>query len=248
MNDTIQRRKNGERCNDLLQKILDAEEDPEDPLDDFVVFLHMGLFLQAGSETVSNTLSFCFIELMQNSLVYAKLVDELRDAFPSRDHMPDHETLRRIPYLNAVLNETMRMYLQAGQGIRRIIDKDVVLGGYLIPKERDLKQNLIVKGYFFQTKIIASTSQVARDPTVWSEPEKFKSERFLEEDVPIDAFMPFSSGSRNCIGKNYAYMEMRLALGILVHRFHFEFVLEQEVRISRMASTWSKSHRGALCK
>ncbi|RUP46383.1 cytochrome P450 [Jimgerdemannia flammicorona] len=186
MNDTIQRRKNGERCNDLLQKILDAEEDPEDPLDDFVVFLHMGLFLQAGSETVSNTLSFCFIELMQNSLVYAKLVDELRDAFPSRDHMPDHETLRRIPYLNAVLNETMRMYLQAGQGIRRIIDKDVVLGGYLIPKE---------------TKIIASTSQAARDPTVWSEPEKFKSERFLEEDVPIDAFMPFSSGSRNCIGK-----------------------------------------------
>ncbi|RUS15510.1 cytochrome P450 [Endogone sp. FLAS-F59071] len=213
-NDTIQKRKNGKRRNDLLQKLIDAQENPEDPLTDFDVFLQMGLFLQAGSDTSSNTLVFCVVELVRNPSVCAQLVSEIRDAFPSRDTLPSHTTLKELPYLNAVLNETLRMHMQSGQGIPRITQEDVVLGGFAVPKG---------------TEIVASISQMARDPAIWPNPETFRPERFLEENVPMDAFMPFGAGSRNCIGKNFAYMSMRLTLGILLYHFDLELVPDQKV-------------------
>ncbi|CAM0140406.1 unnamed protein product [Umbelopsis sp. WA50703] len=213
-----QRLKSGKRKNDILQILIDTQkaELKNDRLDNQDIVQENILFLIAGSETTSNTIGFAITHLIEYPQVLRLLREELDDLYP-RDVKADikHEDLKNLPYLNAVLQETMRLKPVAMGGLPREPPSDYLLGGkYHIPK------NMLLSAHIYSCHI---------NPQYWPEPMAFKPERWLEgSDIPADkdAFYPFSSGSRNCIGKNFAWMEMRLILASFVYNFDMKPVQE----------------------
>ncbi|KAG2173125.1 hypothetical protein INT43_004498 [Umbelopsis isabellina] len=213
-----QRLKSGKRKNDILQILIDTQqaELKNDRLDNRAIIHENILFLVAGSETTSNTIGFAITHLIESPETLRLLQQELDEAYPRDvESVLKHEDLKNLPYLNGVINETMRLKPVAMGGLPRQVHSDYVLGGkYHIPKGMLLNSNI----YCCQT-----------NPEYWPEPLAFKPERWLPgSDIPADkdAFFPFSSGSRNCIGQNFAMMEMRLILASFVYNFNIEPVTE----------------------
>lgn len=150
-----------------------------------------------------------------------KLRDEVDTvSFPSDRQIFDHEQVKNLPYLNAVINETLRLDAVAASGIERHADKDVTLGGKLF----------VPKG----TEIICNIYHAHLNEKYWPNARSFEPERWLPETATstgikpdMDAFYPFSVGSRNCVGKNFAIMEMRLVLSTLIKRFDLTPIPEE---------------------
>ncbi|ROT39910.1 cytochrome P450 [Sodiomyces alkalinus F11] len=176
---------------DLLQILLDAhDQDPKGfPLIDVVS--EMLVFLIAGSDTPSGTLSFAIMFLMNHPEVYRRVVDEVREAFPEPDSEVTDERMADLPYLNAILKETLRVMNPTASGLARQTDEDLILAGHLIPAG---------------TRVTANTLALHWDENEWPDPMKFVPERWLGEYKGMQhnekgAWYPFAAGSRNCIGK-----------------------------------------------
>ncbi|KAI9499050.1 cytochrome P450 [Zychaea mexicana] len=208
------------RRDDILQILIDTQHanDTEDRLTADTIAQETVLFLVAGSETTSNTTGFAMIELMKNPQAFAKLQAEIDAVEFEEDQKLFHsEQLKHLPYLNAVINETLRLDSIAVGGAERIADRDVVLDGRVfVPKGVILHANI----YHAQV-----------DEKYWPEPEKWIPERWIENSgypaADQEAFFPFSVGSRNCIGKTFAQQEMRLSIANLVKLYDIVAIPEE---------------------
>ncbi|KAI9499051.1 cytochrome P450 [Zychaea mexicana] len=214
----VERLEGGEKArrDDILQILIDTQHahDTEDRLTADAIAQETVLFLIAGSETTSNTTGFAMIELMKHPQALATLREEI-DSVQMEDGQKlfKHEQLKHLPYLNAVINESMRKDSIAVNGLERTTDRDMILGGRL----------MVPKG----TVIHCNLYHAHMNPKYWPEPNEFKPERWLEgSDIPADqeAFFPFSIGSRNCIGKAFAQQEMRLSIANLIRLYDFEAI------------------------
>lgn len=141
MHDIITKRiEGGEKARrpDILQQLIDTMQapNPEDRFTFDQVAKETVLFLIAGSETTGSTTGFTFIHLMEHPHVLSRLQTEIDGVPLDPGHQVfSHSQLRDLPYLNAVIYETMRLNNMAGQGLERMADKDIVLGGRLfVPK------------------------------------------------------------------------------------------------------------------
>lgn len=124
------------RRNDILQFLIDTQQNADESLTANAIAEETVLFLIAGSETTSNSTGFAIIQLIKNPHVFKKLRDEI-DAVPMNEDQKyfTHAQIQKLPYLNAVINETLRMDSIAANGLQRRADRDMVLGGRLfIPK------------------------------------------------------------------------------------------------------------------
>ncbi|ORZ02515.1 cytochrome P450 [Syncephalastrum racemosum] len=213
------KRQNGEteRRNDILQYVLDTQKacDPQDRLSMGDIILEMTQFLIAGSETTATTISFVFIQLLQNPETLDRLQKELDAAtFDEGSSAFRHQELKDLPYLNAVINETMRLNHILICGVERQAHKDFVLGGrFFVPKGTLVTMNL---------------QHAQTNPEYWPEPLRFMPERWLEKKaVDEEAFYPFSLGSRNCLAKFFALQEMRLLIATVLKFFDIESIPQE---------------------
>ncbi|OZJ03674.1 hypothetical protein BZG36_03539 [Bifiguratus adelaidae] len=224
--DSPSRRKKGKR-NDILQILIETQfaDNEEDRLMAKDIIQETVLFLIAGSETTSNTIAFTIIFLIQHPKVLEALVKEIdsvdlkQKGEDNRIPLPSFDDLKSLPYLNAVIDETLRLRPVTGTGLPRQPPADVVLGGYAIPKNTTI--NCFTWGCHISDKY-------------WYKPHEFMPERWLdgaEHPADHDAFFPFSIGSRNCIGKNFAWMELRLGIFALLKYFEIGLVSGQEAII-----------------
>jgi cytochrome P450 len=120
---------------DILQYLIDAQmaESKQDRLTTKEIVSEMVLILIAGSETTSNTLGFAIYDLLSNPDKLEKLYNEIDQLIP-RGKIFDHEQLKNAPYLNAVIQETLRLDAVAA-GLGRITTEKTVLGNtYVLPK------------------------------------------------------------------------------------------------------------------
>ncbi|CAG8452699.1 4524_t:CDS:10 [Paraglomus brasilianum] len=209
------RQETGTKKKDILQIILDVGE--EEALSDIDIYEQINEFIIAGSDTTSFSTFFTILMLLKNPDKLSKLIEELDNEFVDlpRDEIPDHDRLKTLPYLNAVINEGMRLWpitLDGGSG--RVVPEDTMINGVFFPKGI-----LVVTNYY----AMHTSSEY------WGENVKeFVPERWFEPDVPRDAFYPFSAGSRNCIGQNFAWLEMRLIIVSLCRLFRFEDIPGQD--------------------
>ncbi|KAI7905070.1 cytochrome P450 [Cokeromyces recurvatus] len=206
---------------DILQFLINSQqaENENDRLTPDAIMAETVLFLIAGSETTSNSIGFAIIELLQNPNKLKKLYKEIDSIEMEEGQVVFyHEQLKHLPYLNAVINETLRLDAVAAGSLPRITHKPTVLGHLILPKDIIVLCNL----YHVQT-----------DNKYWPNPYEFKPERWIEKDQielnDLEAFFPFSAGSRNCIGKNFALQEMRMALASLLKYFEIA-PIEQEIK------------------
>lgn len=193
---------------DALQMLMDATDpssDTKTKLTEREVVENAYLFVLAGYETTSNALSYAIHLLSVHPEVQDIILDEVRQA--CGEEMPSYEDLGKLPYTEAVMCESMRMYPPITSFVTRKASTDIVYEDITIPK-----------GMFVE----ASVWSIHHDEEIYPEPHVFKPERFLPEnkqDYHPLAFLPFGAGPRNCIGARFAMMEAKLALASIVSKF-----------------------------
>ena len=197
---------------DLLHLMMIANEETTgegvSKLSDEEIVAQSILFLLAGYETSSNTLSFTLYRLAVNPDVQNKLRKEITEAMESSAQKPLYEVAQSIEYLDCVIMEAQRLYPAAAQ-VNRECCKDYDLNGIHIPAGME---------------IVIPLYALHHDPDAWQDPEKFDPERFrspAKDARHAFQFLPFGAGPRNCIGMRFALMEIKIALIRILTKYKF---------------------------
>ena len=196
------------------------------PLPDSTLASEVIAFVEGGLGSTSRTLAWALYAIATNPAVEAKLQEELDEVLGCpRDEMASYPPLTndgigRMPYLAAVLKESMRLFPVFADGMMREADRDVVLPGGWLVKKGELVQIPLFS--------ICSGSGFAG---AFARPTEFWPERWLPpaDGGPAPAvadgsalnFTPFSTGNRDCPGQSLALFETKAVLAILCHRFVF---------------------------
>ncbi|CAG8952979.1 hypothetical protein HYFRA_00003168 [Hymenoscyphus fraxineus] len=190
----------------LVEKVRNGEVDKEE------MSAHVSTLAIAGGETVSTFLAGTTFFLLKNSTTMQKLVDEIRGAFSLYEEI-DAQKAQRLPYLQAVINEGLRLFPPGSQGFPRV-SPGFNLHGKFIPQG---------------TEVYTSAWTVTHDSRYFKDPMDFKPERWIDpesQDIK-EASQPFSLGPRGCLGRNFAYMEMNLLLAKMFFKYDLELVNTQ---------------------
>ncbi|RHZ87763.1 hypothetical protein Glove_30g32 [Diversispora epigaea] len=226
--DLLKNRRQNIRREDLLQIMLDTQQD-EGGMSDNEIYNQIIEFIFAGSDTSSFTITMLFAMLMENPTIEKKLVNELDEAL--KDEELSHIKLKPLTYLNCVINEVLRLHpISHDVGPGKVTTKDMVLGGYFIPKK---------------TILCANIFQLHHSAKYWGDDvNEFIPERWLNPDkIPKDCFIPFSAGTRNCIGNNFALMVIRLLTSTLLKMYRFEYISGQDMDVVQFLTPNFKTKR-----
>nr|XP_061813979.1 25-hydroxyvitamin D-1 alpha hydroxylase, mitochondrial isoform X1 [Nerophis lumbriciformis] len=169
------------------------------------VYSNITELLLAGVDTISSTMSWSLYELSRHPEVQASLRDEVLTVLEGRK-VPQAEDVARMPLMKATVKEVLRLYPVIPANARVITEKDIQVGGYLIPK------NTLITLCHFAT---------SRDPAVFPNPNEFLPNRWLNKDQTHHPYasVPFGVGKRSCIGRRIAELELYLALARILIEF-----------------------------
>ena len=191
---------------DLLNLMLTAV-DPEtgEPLDDLNIRYQVLTFLIAGHETTSGMLAFGFSYLLRNPAILAQAYAEVDRVLPG-DTAPDFAHVARLEVIERVLKEALRLWPTAPSfSLAPFADEQV--GRWTFRKDRPV--NIFSPG-------------LHRNPKVWDRPDEFDIDRWLPENEVSHhphAYKPFGNGARACIGRQFAMVEAKIAMAMLLRAF-----------------------------
>ncbi|XP_026070856.1 cytochrome P450 2F2 isoform X1 [Carassius auratus] len=191
---------------DCYLEEIEKRADQRTTFDDSqMVTLLFDLFA-AGTETTSNTLRTLTLYLMSHTHIQEQCQREIDEVLGDREHVT-FEDRNAMPYVQAVIHEGQRVGDIAPLSLFHTATTNTQLQGYNIPKG---------------TIIIPYLSSALREKGQWKFPDEFNPQNFLNdkgEFVKPNAFMPFSAGSRVCLGENLARMELFLIMVTVLRRF-----------------------------
>ncbi|KAH8321558.1 hypothetical protein KR074_008752, partial [Drosophila pseudoananassae] len=175
----------------------------------------MGLdALFAGVDAISTLVSSVFLALAKHPEKQAKLREELMQIMPTKDTLLNEENMKDMPYLRAVIKETLRYYPN-GLGTLRTCQSEVVLSGYRVP---------------VGITVLMGANVLMKDGAYYPRPDEFIPERWLRDpetgkkmQVNPFTFLPFGFGPRMCIGKRLVDLEVETTVAKIVRSFHLEF-------------------------
>jgi cytochrome P450 len=176
----------------------------------------MTLFF-TGHETTALALAWTFYLLGKHPRVEQKLWEEVDRVL--EDRTPAYQDLARLPYLEMVVKESLRLYPPAYGVVREALD-DCEIGGYQIPRGATLA--IFPWG-------------VHRDPRYFDRPEEFIPERWendFAKTLPRCAYFPFGAGPRVCIGNTFAQAEVPLLIAMITRQFQLRLVPSHPVSIA----------------
>lgn len=190
---------------DMLDLLITGRDDEGNSLTETEIRDQIVTFIVAGHETVASALTWTFALLAENPEVMRALQAEADAVLGGK--AAQFADYQRLPYARAVIDETLRLYPPAWLITRNSLGDDV-LGGYEVPQG---------------SLLIMSPWLLHRHPEVWVNPDRFDPQRFIDGAVDRSAFIPFGAGPRQCIGRDFAYVEAVLLLSSLVAHFDLEY-------------------------
>jgi cytochrome P450 len=205
--DIIRERRPGEDRGDLLSLLMLARDEHGAGMSERQIRDEVMTLLLAGHETTALALTWALVLLERNPETRLRLEAELATVLGDAPASP--EVIPALPYAQAVVNETLRLYPPAYITGREAVRKTLI-GTVPIPKRHI---------------ILISMYATHRDPRFFPEPEAFRPERWLdglEKRLPRGAFIPFGMGSRKCIGAAFAMMEATLLLATIARQWRFD--------------------------
>ncbi|KAF7558418.1 hypothetical protein G7046_g5738 [Stylonectria norvegica] len=196
---------------DLLSRIMEARDEKGEPLGREELTAEALTQLIAGSDTTSNSSCALLYHVVRTPGVLEKLQKELDAAIPD-GVTPAFEMVRDLPYLNCILNETLRHHSTSGIGLPRQIPEN--------------SPGVTIRGHYFPPGTVLSvpTYSIHHSKEIWGpDAEDFRPERWENlTERQKNAFIPFSHGPRACVGRNVAEMEMKLIAATWARRYAVE--------------------------
>lgn len=200
-----ERRNSTERFDDLLSMLMDTQdEDTGEKMSDRQLRDEVITIFMAGNETSANALAWTWYLLAQNPEKLAKVLAEIKNVLG--DELPTMLKLRQLTYVKQVLDESMRLMPPAWIMGRKTLAADK-FGEFDIPPNFNVVMPIWV---------------VHRDPEIWENAEAFEPERFAPENMKDKhrfAYFPFGGGARQCIGNNFAIMEMQIVVAMVLQKY-----------------------------
>uniref|UniRef100_A0A803M8S6 Cytochrome P450 n=2 Tax=Chenopodium quinoa TaxID=63459 RepID=A0A803M8S6_CHEQI len=193
--------------NDVLDTLLGISQEKSEELPlSTIPHLLMNLF-GAGTDTTSSTLEWAMAELLCNPEKLKKAQAELQETI-GKENPVEESDMARLPYLQAIVKETLRLHPAAPLLVPRKADSDVKLCGFTVPKD---------------TQVLVNVWAIGRDPELWENPNSFEPERFMGSEIDVKGrdfeLIPFGAGRRICPGLPLAIRMIHLMLGSLIHKF-----------------------------
>ncbi|GAB0098999.1 hypothetical protein DMENIID0001_148170 [Sergentomyia squamirostris] len=178
-------------------------------------YVAMGVVMDSiigGIDTVSATVYAVLSKLALNPTKQNILRNEILQILPEKDNPLTKEKMINLPYLRACIKEAMRM-TPVLPGSSRLAGQDIILKGYQIPKN---------------TNILMYSSLLNNDDQHFSNPNTFMPERWIrtfKKDTNWNAFafLPFGFGTRSCIGRRLAELEIEILISRMVRNYHMEW-------------------------
>ncbi|CAG2106565.1 unnamed protein product [Medioppia subpectinata] len=184
--------------------------DGRKPMTDDEIIAQVFSSLNGGFEATTNALAFCAHELALHPDVQERLYEEVNDALANTNGEITYETLGKLTYLDAVINESMRLH-SAALRPTRVAAAEHTLGDTGIT---------IRKGQTIELMVYA----MHRSDEYWPRASRFDPERFMPENkaniIPY-SYLPFGGGPRACIGQRFSLMVVKLAIARIVRQFKF---------------------------
>ena len=202
-----------DRGDDILSMLLEAEYDDGSRMDELEVRDQLLSILSAGHETTAIAMAWTLYWLHRHPEKLNRLLGDISELAPTGDP----EALTQIPYLDAVVNESLRIH-PVLPDLARKLSQDAELMGC------KLKAGTAVGAVAFLTH---------RDPEIYEEPDEWIPERFLDHKFSPFEFYPFGGGNRRCIGAAFASFEAKVVLGTLLSAYHFELLDNRPLSVER---------------
>ncbi|GAU98809.1 hypothetical protein RvY_09902 [Ramazzottius varieornatus] len=210
---TEDRKETASRRLAFLDMLLTAKTEDGEPLDNLSIREEVDTFMFEGHDTTGAAAGFAIFLLGCYPEVQNRAYEEVLHVLGNGDKPVTNDDLKQLVYLEAVIKETLRLYPSVPM-ISRKCPEDITSGSLVIPKGCTINLNIYT---------------IQRNPDVYTEPDSFLPERFLENSdltqkiSPFD-YVPFSAGPRNCIGQKFALMEEKVILSTLLRHFRIESI------------------------
>lgn len=201
---------------DLLSLLLAARDQDGRRLTDKEIRDDAMAILVAGHETVAHTLAFAFYLLSKHPTAYARLHHEVETVLAGR--APMVEDISQLPFTTQVFKETLRLF-PAAHTLPRQVTRDTTIGDYQVRRN-----------WFVGVDVWG----MHRRPDYFPNPNRFDPDRFTQERealIPRNAYIPFGSGPRNCIGRGLAMIEGPLILAALAQQVHLELEPDAKLKL-----------------
>lgn len=209
---------------DIASALVNTELEDGDHLSENSLVEELINDLFAGHETTGNILAWCVECIVSRPEVLGRLREELGGELGDR---PIEATdLRRLPYLDAVINESIRFRPLAPMAGVRLTKQEFTLGGYVLPPE---------------TIVVHCFPVMAQRADLYESPDQFNPDHFLGKRPGAYEWNPFGGGRRMCLGRGLAEVELAVILAELLRRFEIEIV-QSEVHSIRDGVFFAPSH------
>ncbi|KAI1316671.1 hypothetical protein EDD11_009627 [Mortierella claussenii] len=191
--------------------------------------------LFAGHETTSASLSWLFYQLARHPEVQSRLREETRQLYKDTNGTPSYDELSALPYLSAVIRESLRVWSPVPLNLRVSVEDDY------LPRSHGLEPLFVPAGTSLQIPMFI----LQRDPKIWGpDALEFNPDRWISSG-PCPPYMPpnglcyfpFYHGKRGCIGQKIAMLEMKVHVANLINTF--EFVQTPEMLASKKEIDWT---------
>lgn len=207
---------------DILSRfIIESEKDPENMTDRYLRDIILN-FLIAGKDTSANTLTWFFYMLCKHPLIQDKILLEIQEATKVQNSILPHvfaerltqEAIDKMQYLHAALTETLRLYPAVPVDGKSSENDDVLPDGLRVKKGDGINYVPYAMG---------------RMAYIWGDDaEEFRPERWIEngnfQPESYFKFTAFQAGPRICLGKEFAYRQMKIVASLLLNFFKFKLV------------------------
>lgn len=206
----LERKTEVEKNFDALTVLIEARDEDDKNLEMEEIKTQIAALLFAGHTTLTSALSSLCMLLAQNKSVLLKLRKE-QEKFSTSEKLT-LETLKKMNYLEQVLQEVLRLFPPAAAGFRKII-KTCQFKDFELPKD---------------WMVFYSITGTHQDAKIYANPEEFDPDRFSvdrnETKNKPYTYIPFGTGMRECLGKELARLEMKLFAVLLLRKYDWELL------------------------
>ncbi|XP_021716065.1 cytochrome P450 71A1-like [Chenopodium quinoa] len=216
---------------DMVDVLLQLADDPnnEVKLGRVGVKAFCQDLIAGGAESSTITVEWAIAELIRRPDIIEKASEEL-DRVIGKERWVQEKDLQNLPYIRAIVKETMRLHPVAPLLVPRLAREQVKIKGYDIPKH---------------TIVFVNTFSIQRDPTLYERPNEFWPDRFIGNDIDVKGhdfeLLPFGSGRRMCPGYNLGLKVIESSLANLLQGFAWKLPEDMKAQYLAMEEIYGAS-------